>query len=57
MSGAVGLNADRVDVSEQVLSFALSIADCVLVIERGRFVHEALQDQVDEQITAHYLSV
>jgi urea transport system ATP-binding protein len=35
-------------VSEQVLSFALSVADRVLVMDRGRFVHEAARDDVDE---------
>lgn len=44
-------------VSEQVLSFALDIADRVLVIENGNLVHEAHRDSVDEQQVAAYLAV
>ena len=44
-------------VSEQVLSFALEIADRVLVLESGRIVHEAPRAQVDEATVARYLSV
>ncbi len=44
-------------VSEQVLSFALDVADRVLVIENGTFVHEDARADVDEQKVASYLSV
>jgi urea transport system ATP-binding protein len=44
-------------VSEQVLSFALAIADRVLVIESGTLVHEDQRADVDEAKVAKYLSV
>jgi urea transport system ATP-binding protein len=44
-------------VSEQVLSFALDIADRVLVIENGSIVREDDRDSVDEAKVASYLSV
>ncbi len=44
-------------VSEQVLSFALDIADRVLVLEKGRIVHEELRENVNEAKVAAYLSV
>ncbi|KMO28701.1 urea ABC transporter ATP-binding subunit UrtE [Methylobacterium aquaticum] len=44
-------------VSEQVLSFALDIADRVLVIENGAIVHEDARADVDEATVARYLSV
>jgi urea transport system ATP-binding protein len=44
-------------VSEQVLSFALDIADRILVIEKGQIVHEELRESVDEAKVASYLSV
>ena len=44
-------------VSEQVLSFALEIADRVLVIENGEFVHESPRDGIDEKKVAAFLSV
>ena len=44
-------------VSEQVLSFALDVADRVLVIENGRFVHEAPRAGIDEARVAKFLSV
>lgn len=44
-------------VSEQVLSFALDIADRVLVLENGEFVHEDLRADIDEEKIARYLSV
>jgi urea transport system ATP-binding protein len=44
-------------VSEQVLSFALAVADRVLVIDRGRFVHEAAGKDVDEKKIAKLLSI
>lgn len=44
-------------VSEQVLSFTLEIADRLLVIERGAFVHEDLRENVDAKKITAYLSV
>lgn len=44
-------------VSEQVLSFALDIADRILVIEKGEIVQEELRSSVDEKKIAAYLSV
>ncbi len=44
-------------VSEQVLSFALDIADRVLVLENGEIVREDGRDSVDEAAVAQYLSV
>jgi urea transport system ATP-binding protein len=44
-------------VSEQVLSFTMDIADRLLVIEKGRFVHENRRDEVDIAKISGYLSV
>ncbi|MEO9298701.1 urea ABC transporter ATP-binding subunit UrtE [Devosia alba] len=44
-------------VSEQVLSFALDIADRVLVIENGEFVHESPRAGIDEAKVSSFLSV
>jgi urea transport system ATP-binding protein len=44
-------------VSEQVLSFALDVADRVLVVENGEIVHDELRASVDEAKVAKYLSV
>ena len=44
-------------VSEQVLRFALDVADRVIVIENGRFVHDSPRDGVDEERVAGFLSV
>ncbi len=44
-------------VSEQVLSFALDVADRVLVLEKGSFVHEAKRADVDEAHIAKFLAV
>jgi urea transport system ATP-binding protein len=44
-------------VSEQVLSFALDIADRVLVLENGEIVHEEARGSVDEAKVARFLSV
>ena len=44
-------------VSEQVLSFALDVADRILVIEKGRIIHEDVRGQVDAAKLSHYLSV
>ncbi|NJN45384.1 MAG: urea ABC transporter ATP-binding subunit UrtE [Candidatus Competibacteraceae bacterium] len=44
-------------VSEQVLSFALDVADRVLVLENGHLVHDAERATVDEDKIASFLSV
>jgi urea transport system ATP-binding protein len=44
-------------VSEQVLSFALEIADRVLVLERGRITLENRRDEVDAESVARMLSI
>lgn len=44
-------------VSEQVLSFALDIADRIIVIEKGKIIHDEPRDAVDAEKVAAYLSV
>jgi len=44
-------------VSEQVLSFALDVADRLFVIEGGRLVHETLRADTDTAHIKQYLSV
>ncbi|MEL6931996.1 MAG: urea ABC transporter ATP-binding subunit UrtE [Pseudomonadota bacterium] len=44
-------------VSEQVLSFALDVADRVMVIENGRFVHDSPRAGIDEAKVSKFLSV
>lgn len=44
-------------VSEQVLSFALDVADRILVLENGRLVHDEPRASVDEARVAGFLSV
>ena len=44
-------------VSEQVLSFALDIADRFLIIERGEFVHEARRGEVDAARIHAFLTI
>jgi urea transport system ATP-binding protein len=44
-------------VSEQVLSFTLEVADRVLVIDRGRLVHEDARGSIDAAKISRYLSV
>lgn len=44
-------------VSEQVLSFTLAIADRLLVIDKGRFIHEDKRENVNEAKIKQYLSV
>lgn len=44
-------------VSEQVLSFALDVADRVAVIENGEIVHNDARADIDEAKVAKYLSV
>ncbi|UZJ46060.1 urea ABC transporter ATP-binding subunit UrtE [Marinimicrobium sp. C6131] len=44
-------------VTEQVLSFALDVADRILVVEKGKIVHEEARSSVDAEKVASYLSV
>ncbi|GAB1264234.1 urea ABC transporter ATP-binding subunit UrtE [Aurantivibrio infirmus] len=44
-------------VSEQVLSFALDIADRIIVIEKGQIVHDEPREAVNEEQVSAYLSV
>ncbi|MFM9425445.1 urea transport system ATP-binding protein [Variovorax sp. GrIS 2.14] len=44
-------------VSEQVLSFAMDVADRLFVIEGGIFVHETARDKTDVNHIKAYLSV
>lgn len=44
-------------VSEQVLSFALDVADRVMVIESGTFVHDSSRAGIDEAKVSKFLSV
>ena len=44
-------------VSEQVLSFTMAIADRLIVIDKGNFIHEDLRGNVDTKKISKYLSV
>jgi len=44
-------------VSEQVLSFAMDVADRIFVIEGGRLVHETARSDTDQARIKSYLSV
>jgi urea transport system ATP-binding protein len=44
-------------VSEQVLTFALAVADRILVIERGRIIRESARAEIDEDMLGRLLSV
>lgn len=44
-------------VSEQVLSFTMAIADRLIVIDKGTFIHEDLRENVDTAKISKYLSV
>lgn len=44
-------------VSEQVLSFTLDIADRIIVIEKGNFIHEDNRADVDADKIKQYLTV
>jgi urea transport system ATP-binding protein len=44
-------------VSEQVLSFAMEVADRFLIIERGEFVHEEVRSSVNRERIHAYLTV
>jgi urea transport system ATP-binding protein len=42
--------------SEQLLSFAIDIADRVLVLEGGTIVHEDVRADIDQEKVARYLA-
>ncbi|WP_024851865.1 urea ABC transporter ATP-binding subunit UrtE [Hydrogenovibrio kuenenii] len=44
-------------VSEQVLSFTMAVADRIIVIEKGKFIHEDLRENVDEKQVSQFLSI
>jgi urea transport system ATP-binding protein len=44
-------------VSEQVLSFTMAVADRIIVIDKGNFIHEDLREDVDTETISKYLSV
>lgn len=44
-------------VSEQVLSFTMAIADRVIVIDKGNFIHDDVKENVDTDKIKKYLSV
>jgi urea transport system ATP-binding protein len=44
-------------VSEQVLSFAMEVADRFLIIERGEFVYEETREKVDTAKIHAYLTI
>ena len=44
-------------VSEQVLSFTMAVADRIIVIDKGNFIHEDLREDVDTEKIKGYLSV
>jgi urea transport system ATP-binding protein len=44
-------------VSEQVLSFALSVADRVMVINKGKIIHESTRQDTDESLMKQLLSI
>lgn len=44
-------------VSEQVLSFTMAIADRIIVIEKGKFIHEDMRADVNAEIIKKYLTV
>lgn len=44
-------------VSEQVLSFTMAIADRLIVIDKGNFIHEDLRENVNTAQISKYLSV
>lgn len=44
-------------VSEQVLSFTMAIANRLIVIDKGNFIHEDLRENVDTEKISKYLSV
>lgn len=44
-------------VSEQVLSFTMAVADRIIVIDKGEFIHEDMRANVDSEQIKKYLSV
>ncbi len=44
-------------VTEQVLSFTMAIADRILVIESGKFIHEDVRGSIDEKKITSFLAV
>jgi len=44
-------------VSEQVLSFALAVADRIMVINKGKIIHESTRDETDESVMKQLLSI
>jgi len=44
-------------VSEQVLSFTMEVADRIIVIDKGKFIHEDVRGDVDAAKIKGYLSV
>lgn len=44
-------------VSEQVLSFTMEVADRIIVIDKGKFIHEDLRQDVNAEKIKGYLSV
>jgi urea transport system ATP-binding protein len=44
-------------VSEQVLSFAMEIADRLLVLDRGRVIQQSRREEVDQKTVARLLSI
>ena len=44
-------------VSEQVLSFTMAVADRIIVIDKGQFIHEDMRNNVDTEQIKKYLSV
>lgn len=44
-------------VSEQVLSFALDVADRIIVMEKGNIVYDAPREETDAQLVTSFLSV
>jgi urea transport system ATP-binding protein len=44
-------------VSEQVLSFAMDVADRFLIIEKGEIVHEGAKGEVDPETIHGYLTI
>ena len=44
-------------VSEQVLSFTMAVADRIIVIDKGNFIHEDKREDVDQDKIKAYLSV
>ena len=44
-------------VSEQVLSFTMAVADRIIVIDKGKFIHEDQRSNVDTETIKKYLSV